>query len=339
MNRTIAWYRTPLETQLLAGLNERSNAKGALQAGGHLAVMVATGSLAVFCASNGWWAGLAGALLLHGTVFAFTINGVHELVHNTVFRTRWLNGAFAYIYAFIGWHNHFQFWGSHTEHHKYTLHPPDDLEVVQPEVFSLRGYFREALINIPWLCDVPKLHWQYSRGRFEGEWDQHCFPGTDPARRRPVIWWSRFLLVGHAAILVGSLSAGYWIVPVVVSLAPAYGAWLFYLCNNTQHCGLMDNVADFRLCSRTIYLNPVVRFLYWRMNYHIEHHMYAAVPCYNLHKLHQALRHDLPPTPNGLLETWAQIGHILQRQRSDPQYQYRQPLPRSKPQSGGVAPN
>ena len=44
--------------------------------------------------------------------------------------------------------------------------------------------------------------------------------------------------------------------------------------------GLQDYVPDFRLCYRRFLVNPVVRFLYWHMNFHIEHHMYAAVPCY-----------------------------------------------------------
>lgn len=327
MGRSIAWYRTPVDPKLLAQLNQRRNAKGAIQAGGHLALMIASGALCVLCAAEGWWAALIGALFGHGTVCAFTINGVHELVHNTVFRTKWLNAAFAYIYAFIGWHNHFQFWGSHTEHHKFTLHPPDDLEVTLPETFTIRGFLTEALINLPWLRSVPKLHWELSRGRFNSEWDRHCFPDSDPDRQRPVIWWSRGLLLGHSAILAVSIATGYWIIPVIVSLAPLYGSWLFFLCNNTQHCGLVDNVADFRLCSRSFYLNPIVAFLYWQMNYHTDHHMYAAVPCYNLAGLHRAISHDLPPTPNGLLEVWAQIGRIMKRQREDPTYQYVQPLP------------
>ena len=59
-------------------------------------------------------------------------------------------------------------------------------------------------------------------------------------------------------------------------------------------------VPDFRLSTRTFYINDpkrsalnplswpfrLVRFWYWHMNFHIEHHMYAAVPCYNLEKLH-----------------------------------------------------
>ena len=119
------------------------------------------------------------------------------------------------------------------------------------------------------------------------------------------------------------------IVPVLVTFAPFYGGWLFFLCNNTQHTGVQDKVPDFRLCCRTIYLNPVVRFLYWQMNYHTEHHMYAAVPCYNLKKLHEAIRADMPPCPNGLIPAWKQIIAIMRRQEVDPTYQYVAPLPGS----------
>ncbi|MEM7029941.1 MAG: fatty acid desaturase, partial [Chloroflexota bacterium] len=103
--------------------------------------------------------------------------------------------------------------------------------------------------------------------------------------------------------------------------------WLLYLCNNTQHVGLQDDVADFRLCTRTIILNPVVRFLYWHMNYHIEHHMYASVPCYNLHKLHELIKHDLPPAPVGLYATWMHIIEVVKKQNIDPDYQYVPELP------------
>jgi len=120
---------------------------------------------------------------------------------------------------------------------------------------------------------------------------------------------------------------GAWLVPVLVTLAPFYGGWLLFICNNTQHIGLQNNVADFRLCTRTIILNPFVRFLYWHMNYHIEHHMFAAVPCYNLGKLHEVIKHDLPPSPVGLVATWKEVIAILKQQAADPTYQYAAPLP------------
>jgi fatty acid desaturase len=35
--------------------------------------------------------------------------------------------------------------------------------------------------------------------------------------------------------------------------------------------------------------------------------MYAAVPCYNLAALHEAIKHDLPPTPDGIVAVWQVI--------------------------------
>jgi fatty acid desaturase len=64
------------------------------------------------------------------------------------------------------------------------------------------------------------------------------------------------------------------------------------------------------------------------MNYHIEHHMYAGVPCYKLERLHHAIKHELPPTPNGLVATWTVIIRILKRQKVEPSYEYVPELPR-----------
>jgi fatty acid desaturase len=86
-------------------------------------------------------------------------------------------------------------------------------------------------------------------------------------------------------------------------------------------------VTDYRLNTRTILVNPFLRFLYWHMNYHIEHHMYAAVPCYNLNKLHDLIADDLPHCPSGLVETWSIIIPILRQQRIDPDYEFVPQLP------------
>jgi hypothetical protein len=55
--------------------------------------------------------------------------------------------------------------------------------------------------------------------------------------------------------------------------------------------------------------------------------MYAAVPCYNLGKLHELIKADLPPSPKGLIATWKELLPILKRQKADPKYQYVTPLP------------
>ena len=170
-------------------------------------------------------------------------------------------------------------------------------------------------------------HLRYMRQEFAGDWELKLFPESNPERRRSVAQWSRTILMGHALLLIVSLCLKLWMLPVVISLAPFYGAWLLFLCNNTQHVGLQDNTSDFRLCCRTFIPNPLVRFLYWHMNYHTEHHMYVGVPCYRLGKLHKLIQGDLPPTPHGILATWREIGAILKKQKEDPSYQYAPPLP------------
>ncbi|MEZ4661324.1 MAG: fatty acid desaturase [Caldilineaceae bacterium] len=107
------------------------------------------------------------------------------------------------------------------------------------------------------------------------EWAHILFPESEPDKRRALFSTNAFV-IGHALLTVVSLALGLWLLPVLITLAPFYGGWLLYLCNNTQHVGLRDNVPDFRLYARTILLNPFVRFLYWHANFHIEHH---APPC------------------------------------------------------------
>lgn len=329
--RKINWYRSPVERELLAALNQRSDAKGLLQTGGHLGLLLATGALAWYASAQGMWLIFAAVLFLHGTFYAFLLNGFHELCHSSVFRSRQLNSFFLYLFSFLGWYNPVFFWASHQEHHKYTLHPPDDLEVVLPVELTLQSFLKTALIN-PWgfvqrLKGVIRL----SRGRVEGKWEEILFPESNPAQRQRLFNWARVLLVGHAALTVVSLALGLWQLPVLITLAPFYGGWLLYLCNNTQHVGLQDYVPDFRLCTRTIRLHPFVQFLYWHMNFHTEHHMYAAVPCYHLGKLHRAIAADLPRPTVGLYETWVEIIEILRRQKADPTYQYVPELPTPSP--------
>ena len=126
--RKINWYRSPVERDLLAALNQRSDGKGLLQALGHLGLLLLTGAAAWYASVQGMWLLFAVVLFLHGTIYAFLLNGFHELCHSSVFKSKTLNTLFLYLFSFLGGYNPVFFWASHQEHHKYTLHPPDDLE-------------------------------------------------------------------------------------------------------------------------------------------------------------------------------------------------------------------
>lgn len=324
----INWYRSPVSREDLAALNARSDWKGFRQAGGHLGLLMLTGSAAYLSAGRLWWPLVILLFFFHGMCYCFLINGFHELAHDSVFKTKRLNQFFLCIYNFLGWYNHVLFWASHQEHHKYTLHPPRDLEVVLPTDLTLKGFCYTAIIEPTNFYYAVRQTIQFCRGQLKGEWENHLFPESNPKQRRRLFNCSRFVLAGHVTIVAVSLALGLWLLPLLITCGRFYGSWLFYLCNNTQHVGLQDKVPDFRLCCRTVILSPFPRFLYWQMNYHTEHHMYAAVPCYNLGKLHKLVKEDLPHCPHGLIEAWSQIIAILKRQKTDPEYQFVAELPK-----------
>lgn len=323
----IDWYRTPIPPDVFKKLHERSDLLAFAQTLGILATLATTAGFALWSGSHWPWPVTVLLIFLHGTVSAFYPNGMHELGHGTVFRTKFFNSFFTRVLSFFGWMHPDVFSASHQRHHRYTLHPPDDQEVVLPVKLMLKHFLEQGFVNPRGFLWTFKFTLRLALGRFETPWELICYPPDQPQLRTVPVRWARFVLAGHVLIAGVSLYMGWWLVPVVVSLAPFYGGWLFFLCNNTQHVGLQDNVPDFRLCCRTFLLSPPIRFLFWHMNYHLEHHMYAAVPCYNLGRLHEAIKHDTPVPHNGIIPVWREIISILRRQEADPKYQYVMPLP------------
>ena len=98
-----------------------------------------------------------------------------------------------------------------------------------------------------------------------------------------------------------------------------------------MHCGLRSNVNDFRKCTRSITLDPLSEFLYWRMNWHLEHHMFAGVPCYNLKKLHKLVADDMPKVRT-LIGAWREMMEIARKQQVDPTFEFDTPVPPKKKQ-------
>ena len=129
----VEWYRCPVGGPKLRELSRRSDLQGWYQAGGHLALFLLTGALTYFFWLQQIWVGVVVGLFFHGTVGTF-LRGVagHELVHGSVFRTKVLNKLFLYLFSLLGWWDVFDYASSHTYHHRYTLHPEGDREVLLP---------------------------------------------------------------------------------------------------------------------------------------------------------------------------------------------------------------
>ena len=106
-----------------------------------------------------------------------------------------------------------------------------------------------------------------------------------------------------------------------------YGAYLGQLYDLTQHSGMGENVLDHRLNTRTIYMSRVNRFLYWNMNYHVEHHIFPMVPYHRLPELHEEIRRDLAPPYPSLWAAYREIVPAVLRQLKDQTYYIHRELP------------
>ncbi len=340
----VDWYRCPLDPSKLRELSKRSDAQGWFQAGGHLALFALTGTLVFFFWFQANWLGFFIALFAHGTVGSFLVGvAPHELGHGTVFRTKWLNKAFMYLFSLLSWWDPFDYASSHTYHHRYTLHPEGDRENLLPlhpsvgktfllQMFTVnlltqrgRVFGKGGLISTVWVTIMAAFGIVGSNERPINEWLK-ALHVDQPDQHRKSIWWSRALLLFHGSVLVIAIVTGLWVLPLILTFFPFTANWLAYFVGLTQHCGLRENTPDFRKSVRSITLNPLAEFLYWRMNWHIEHHMYAGVPCYNLKQLHREVADDMP-TPRTLRGAWQEMLETWRRQQSDPGYQFDTPLP------------
>ena len=336
----IKWYRSPIDKPTLWALMERSDRKGFAQTLGHLGLVVALGALTAVAFEQGWWAVFGLALWLFGSVIRF-IPGLatHELVHGTVFRTPALNRFFLRLFSVVGWWNYNEYRMSHTYHHRYTLFPDGDREVLLPREPSLHPLILLEMftVNVRGMLRLVRATVWMALGRFDlntatnfsgigtTQWTQ-ALSEVHPETYRAAVRWARFLLLFHGTVIVLSIVFQLWWLMILVSGGIfVANAWLYFV-GMTQHTGLRDNVPDFRLCVRTIQLDSLTSFLYWRMERHIEHHMFAGVPCYNLKRLSREIADDMP-APRSLLGAWREMRSVWQRQLIEPDYQYDTPLP------------
>jgi len=348
----VKWYRSPIDHNRLRELSARSDKKGWIQAGGHVGLYLLFVSITIAFWTQEAWLGFITSLWCLGFIATFFKGtSAHELGHGTVFKTKKLNFFFLHVVSFISWWDPYDYSASHTYHHRYTTHPIADRENILPLTPSLA-----PLVLLP-LCTInlfAKPNRNFSKGGFlwtvyltarsalaipsghtdipSQEWLEKLHNDQPETFRKSVIW-SRVLLVIHGSILLIALSTGWWVLPLVISVPSFIANIGSYLLGTTQHCGLVENNSDFRKNTRSIKLNPVMRFLYWHMNWHTEHHMYAGVPCYNLKALAREIEADMPK-PKSTFGAWRQMREIWQRQKSDPDYVFDTPVPNATENKG-----
>ena len=332
----IKWYRCPIDPNILRELSKPSDLQGFKMALGHLGLWLFTGSLSFYFVIEQFWLGFLLTIFLHGTVGTFFSAPHHELCHGTVFKTKRLNEIFLKIFSTLGMQNFYIYKMSHSYHHRFTLHRIADKEVVLPKTPSLRVLYLLQLFtfNITGGFEsrglIPTMRglFRVAADKMEqpyNEWGAELY-AEFPEERLKAVHWARYLIAVHLSFALITVLIGYPILILIFSLHPFIGNWLRYFVGAPMHCGLRSDVSDFRKCVRTITLDPISEFLYWHMNWHLEHHMFAAVPCYNLKKLYKAVAEDMP-RPRTLISSWKEMLEVVKQQETDPAYEFETPVP------------
>ncbi len=246
----------------------------------------------------------------------------HECGHGTAFRTPWMNDAVYHVASFCIVRNPITWRWSHARHHTDTIIVGRDPEIVAmrpPDLFRVATNFFGVFDAVEgWSRMLLN-----ASGRLSPE--EETFVPT--SERPKVVRVARLWTLVYATT-IGLAVALQSVLPLmIVGLPRLYGAWHHVMTGVLQHAGLAEDVLDHRLNSRTVYLNPVSRFVYWNMNYHVEHHMFPMVPYHRLPELHERIRHDLPAPNTSIWQAYREVIPVLRRQLRYEDHFLRRALP------------
>ena len=314
------WYACPIPRKRMKELMQRKDGPALRDTAIWLGAMLAFGGIGALL----WGSWLAVPFFLcYGVLYGSASDSRwHEAGHGTAFRTRWMNDAVYQIASFMIMRDPTVWRWSHTRHHTDTLIVGLDREIAvmrPPQLLKLCA-------NLLGLADVPLAFRDmvlHACGRLDAQ-EVTFIPETERAR---VFRTARIWHLIYAATAVACLVSGSILPAMLVGGPRIYGTWLHIVFGLTQHAGLEEDGLDHRLNSRTVYMNPVFRFLYWNMNYHVEHHMFPMVPYHALPALHAEMKRYCPAPYPSTLAAFREIIPALLRQRKDPAYFVRRELP------------
>jgi fatty acid desaturase len=315
-----AWYHTDVPRSVIKELMQRSDGPAIRD------TAIWLGSMAVFAAAAVWLWPSAWSIpffLAYGVLYGSASDSRwHECSHGTAFKTRWMNDWVYQIASFMIMRNPVTWRWSHARHHTDTIIVGRD-----PEISVMRPPdLLRVVLNFFGIIDAAtamKTMLANAAGRLSDD-EKSFIPESEQPKVTRVarIWVAIYLAVIGLALATGS------VLPLLLVGTPRlYGAWHHVMTGLLQHGGLADDVTDHRLNSRTVLMNPVSRFVYWNMNYHVEHHMFPMVPYHALPRLHEAIKHDLPPANPSILDGYREMVPAFLRQLRYEDYFLKRALP------------
>ncbi|SVA05703.1 uncharacterized protein METZ01_LOCUS58557 [marine metagenome] len=316
-NTSSEWFKPKIDRKVLKELSKRSDWPGWR----HIIIYsISLLSLGLLCAYywGTWWFILF--YLAYCTLWGGADAIWHECGHRTAFKTRKLNDFFYYIASFMNNFEPVRFHWSHLLHHRHTAS-------VDPHDFEVDGsiFWRPSLINF-FLIFLPGTGFFKLHKSLYIEIIQHAFGVQTRVMKEciPAGYKANCILVSRIYVLLWILIIFLSIyinsfLPIFLFLIPKFFATLNIVWGLTQHMGLKEDTKDYRHSTRSVRLNSIFSFIYWKMEHHIEHHMFPMVPSYNLPKLYEIIKDQLPKSQS-LFEAYKEIIPAVIKKSKNPNY-------------------
>ena len=302
------WYHSDVPRKVMKELMQRSDGpalRDSLIMYGTM-IMLAAAAIALW---PSWWS--VPFLLVYAVFYGSASDSRwHECGHGTAFKTGWMNDVVYHIASFMVVRNPYVWRWSHARHHTdtYIVGRDPEIAIMRPPqlVMVMLNFFGLPAVIKDW---GRMLYYAFT-GKVGAE-EATFIPASE---HHKVVFAARIWTAIYAATLVIAVYTSSILPFLLIGLPRLYGGWQHVMVGILQHGGLADNVIDHRLNSRTVIMGPVNRFLYWNMNYHLEHHMFPMVPYHALPRLHDLIKHDLPEPTHGVIAAYREMWPVLKKQ-------------------------
>ncbi len=298
------YRRDLLATGDLRRFSRKSDAPALLHLAVHALVIAATGGLVVLALGT-WW--IWPAYIAHGIALVFVFAPLHECIHGTAFRTKWLNSTVAAICGLILFLPAGYFRRFHFAHHRHTNDAQNDPEMAIAKPSTPAQYlWAMSGIQTYWIPQF-KLLAGLAAGRADADFIPESAQGA-------IVKEARAHIAGYCALLAASFAfdslflVHLWAMPLLFGMVALRG----FLLAEHAGCEMSGNMLH---NTRTTVSNALFRYLAWNMPYHAEHHAFPSVPFHALPKLHPLMKDRIAHLASGYFRF--HLDYVRQMQRHE----------------------
>ena len=201
-----------LAPEIVQRLSRRSDAKGLVQLAAHLGLLLLAGIGLQASVATPW---LLLTVPVYGAILIFLFAPLHETIHFTAFRSRWLNNAVAAPIGFLLLLPYQSFRVFHYAHHRHTQDPERDPELLDMKPL-MSGSYWFYLTGLPTWWQSLTTIWRHARSRVDE-------PYIEARHHATIVREARFHIAGYATLVLASLLFSsaflwwFWILPALIA--------------------------------------------------------------------------------------------------------------------------